>query len=53
MGQSLYCDPPEVTHQQVMDIWLAYLRDNPAHRHKSMVAIGWGALIEAYPCDKD
>lgn len=50
---SLVCAPPEVKIEQLMDLVSAYLRDNPAKRHRHAVDLVYLALADEYPCSRN
>lgn len=51
-GDPHYCfQPPQQTsYQQWYDIFIAYLRANPAIRHHHTVDLYLAALAQAFPC---
>lgn len=46
-----YCLPEAVTLKQSLDVFVAYLRDNPAKRHANGEIIWLAAMSEAWPCE--
>lgn len=52
-GEQAACLPsPSPTNQQIMDVVLLFLRNNPTYRHREMGVLTWHALHEAFPCPK-
>lgn len=51
-GDPRYCfkPPQQTSYQQWYDIFIAYLRANPALRHHHTVDLYMAALAEAFPC---
>lgn len=45
-----HCVPPDATNQQLRDVVVKYLVDNPANRHKSARYLVWEAYQNAFPC---
>ena len=45
-----HCIPPEAPNEQLRDVVVAHLRDNPATRHESARFLVWEAYREAFPC---
>jgi hypothetical protein len=45
------CMPAEVTGQQLRDVVLEFLRDNPAKRHLAAAVLVAKALSDAFPCE--
>lgn len=45
-----YCIPPSATNEQIQDVNLRYLEDNPALRHESARYLFTQAMAEAFPC---
>lgn len=47
------CDTsPKVTREQMKDIVVKFLRDNPAERHRAAVALAGRAYFLAFSCKK-
>ena len=46
----LYCIPDEVTLDQMQQVVMKYLRDNPASLHRSAEVLIRAALNDAFPC---
>ena len=44
------CLPPQVTTQQLIDVAVKFLRENPQHRHEHATAIFMDAWGTAWPC---
>jgi len=44
------CFPQAVTADQLRDVAIAYLRNNPAKRHESALVNVSSAFLEAFPC---
>lgn len=51
-GSIPYCKPDSVTYGQSRDIWVKYMRDNPASRHKPGGLLLMISLLNAFPCPK-
>lgn len=53
LGQRLRsaCVPPGVKFEQLRDVAVQYLQDNPEKRHFAAAASVWVAVAEAFPCD--
>jgi len=49
-GDLFQCTPPDVTNQQLLDVALKYMRDNPAERHRSSTELFLAAWLNAWPC---
>ena len=45
-----YCLPPSANNQQIVDINVQYLRDNPSLRHESARSSYLLAMQQAFPC---
>ena len=45
-----FCVPQGATREQVFDVVMKFLRDNPAHRDLATVALIQWALKDAFPC---
>jgi hypothetical protein len=48
--QRLVCRPQTANNQQLMDVVLKYLRDNPQDRHKPIAQHLLNSLPAAFPC---
>ena len=46
----IFCVPAKVTAEQMRDIVIAHLRNNPARRHHGAVNAESKALMDAFPC---
>jgi hypothetical protein len=44
------CAPKNATYQQMQDLLIKYMRENPSIRHWSTAAIYQSALGDAFPC---
>jgi hypothetical protein len=44
------CVPPRVTSQQLRDVLVKFIRDNPAKRELSGAALSVHAFAKAFPC---
>lgn len=49
-GKKLYCEPPNVTHRQVMRVAVKWLRANPQRLHEPGAVLLAFALRDAFPC---
>jgi hypothetical protein len=47
-----YCIPKGVSNEQVTDVFIKYLKDNPAERHKPAAILALLSLRAAFPCPK-
>lgn len=45
-----YCTPNTATSEQVVDVVVSYLRENPEVRHKPAQVLFTDAMTEAFPC---
>lgn len=45
------CMPDSVDSDQVTDVVLKYVRDNPEKRHWPAGAVVWAAAVSAFPCN--
>ena len=45
-----YCTPNAVTSQQMVDIFVSYLRENPERRHQPAQVLFTNAMTDAFPC---
>ena len=50
--EHLICIPAAANNGQIMDVILAYMRDNPADRHNPSSALVYVALFKAFPCSR-
>lgn len=48
--QPLWCTPDNVTNQQLRDIFVKYLRENPERRHEMPAFLYLRAMRGAFPC---
>ena len=44
---------PNITRNQVKDVAVKFLKDNPADRHLPGVTLSWRAFYAAFDCKKD
>lgn len=44
------CVPSEASNEQLMDVTIKYLTNNPETRHTSARTLIWTAYSEAFPC---
>jgi hypothetical protein len=44
------CVPPSVTYQQLIDVAVRYMQDNPGIRHESARTLVWQSFNETFPC---
>ena len=51
MSLAMICAPEGSSEAQAIDIIVAYLKDNPADRHKKARYFVIGALVQAWPCE--
>ncbi|WP_088158793.1 Rap1a/Tai family immunity protein [Achromobacter xylosoxidans] len=49
-AQKIYCQPESVTYGQAKDIWIKYMQDNPAERHKPAGVLLMVSMLKAFPC---
>ena len=47
-----HCVPSDATNEQLRDVVVAYLRDNPETRHHAARSLAWSAYREAFPCSE-
>jgi Rap1a immunity proteins len=47
-----YCEPPNVTAQQVTDVFCGYLRDKPEKRTDGAASLFKDAMQRVWPCKK-
>ena len=45
-----YCIPGNANNEQVSDVVISYLRDNPSDRHNTARALITEAFVKAFPC---
>ncbi|WP_306111521.1 MULTISPECIES: Rap1a/Tai family immunity protein [Roseovarius] len=45
------CVPSEASNEQLMDVTIKYLTNNPETRHTSARTLIWTAYSEAFPCE--
>lgn len=45
-----HCIPQDATNEQLRDVVVKYLRNNPATRHQTARILVWQAYREAFPC---
>ncbi|WP_208347863.1 Rap1a/Tai family immunity protein [Pseudaestuariivita rosea] len=45
-----YCTPNTVAAQQMVDVFVSYLEDNPQVRHRPAQILFTQAMTEAFPC---
>jgi hypothetical protein len=45
-----FCIPAEVENGQIKDVYVKFLRDNPATRHESARILFLQAMLGAFPC---
>ena len=45
-----HCIPPEASNEQIRDVVLQFLANNPSIRHESARFLVWLALAESFPC---
>lgn len=50
--EHLICIPAAANNGQIMDVILAYMRDNPADRHQPSSALVYVALAKAFRCSR-
>lgn len=48
-----HCIPPEAPNEQIRDVVLQFLTNNPSMRHESARFLVWFALAEAFSCTSD
>lgn len=46
-----HCVPADASNQQLRDVAMQYLEQNPASRHLPARGLIWQAYLEAFPCD--
>lgn len=44
------CIPDRVSNQQLVDVVCKSLNENPQSRHRSAIALTYGAFKKAFPC---
>jgi len=44
------CGPDDMTLEQLLDVVIKYLHDNPQSRHASAALVTWSAMNQAYGC---
>ncbi len=47
-----HCVPSDASNQQLRDVAMQYLEQNPASRHLPARGLIWQAYLEAFPCDE-
>lgn len=45
-----HCIPEDASNEQLRDVAVEYLRENPASRHETARLLIWQAYVEAFPC---
>lgn len=45
------CRPADVTVDQIFDVLMSWLKDNPAERHRPAAKLAGLAFAEAWPCN--
>lgn len=46
-----YCLPPGVQYNQLFEIAINFMRDNPETRHETARSQVWQSFVEAFPCE--
>ncbi|MGR3524891.1 MAG: Rap1a/Tai family immunity protein [Paracoccaceae bacterium] len=46
-----HCVPADASNQQLRDVAIQYLEQNPASRHLPARGLIWQAYLEAFPCN--
>ncbi|MGR3702286.1 MAG: Rap1a/Tai family immunity protein [Paracoccaceae bacterium] len=46
-----HCVPPDASNQQLRDVAMQYLEQNPAARHQPARGLIWQAYMNAFPCE--
>lgn len=47
-----HCVPAEASNQQLRDVAMQYLEQNPASRHQPARGLIWQAYMNAFPCEE-
>lgn len=46
----VFCLPPTSTNQQILEVFIDYLKKHPSERHLGAHLLAYGSLLEAFPC---
>lgn len=47
-----FCIPPDTNREQVMDVFTAYLQNNPSQRDRTAAKLFLDSMRSKYPCEK-